>query len=729
MCGRRLQLLQWLLLTASLTAEQDGSTEDRRPPLRRALAVITQRPAHLIPEKAQCAPTRLELTCVPHSGLVDSDGTEQTLRACNPRTCNTRALNIPNGRTSPEGYEFVYVGWKVEIVCNEGYKMDTDSGGSGVLKCQDDCGFDAAPASCAPVKCPIDSVDPNGLAVREEQLPTSSDRAYITFDEYVRVTCNHGFMAGDSAHVYNEPCKVSYIRECLADGSLSNSNLKCIPLTCPPPPNQLDKDGNVAGSWLPQKGVRYKERTSLICTGCRVVAALPGQAAVSAEAARECSWTGQFTPARSTCVDTPCSAQPPSGARWKNGLVPKTCGSTATLQCISSGTIFDMQPLECITEQTYTCAYEVDDDDDNALYDKKVILDRPSKSCVLASCPLSQLLVPNAAPVTSSTDSQTALPGKYGQDYPVKCNAGYRAHASTSRGPVLLVDSPTFRIPCGISVQGQSNYNPCAWHQPQSSGCHLVQCRMIPAPARHTVQPLAPGIQQRLRTTHWHPSFNVSKGYHVTLPSGERVRVACAANNCSCSASGHAVTTSSLGTDCGCNCTATEEFAEYVNLHSRVTTTCNSGYRIAESEEIVSLPFTAKNSSVSVCQEPMPCNTSFTRGCNERNETREMTAGQVCRPVFCNVNVRIPDNAYGIWNNTISNTVPAGTLVRGMAYDNPLTISCIPQYRLAGRDKACSERGYTIRCDNDGKLRYSEVINDIVKLLALAHALVLYYVP
>ena len=106
-----------------------------------------------------------------------------------------------------------------------------------------------------------------------------------------------------------------------------------------------------------------------------------------------------------------------------------------------------------------------------------------------------------------------------------------------------------------------------------------------------------------------------------------------------------------------------------------------------------------------------------------------MTAGQVCRPVFCNVNVRIPDNAYGIWNNTISNTVPAGTLVRGMAYDNPLTISCIPQYRLAGRDKACSERGYTIRCDNDGKLRYSEVINDIVKLLALAHALALYYVP
>jgi hypothetical protein len=587
MRGRRpqlLQWLQWLLLTARLSAEQDGSTGDERPPLRRALAVIAQRPAHLILEKAQCAPTRLELTCHAHSGLVTSDGTEQTLRACNPRTCNTHALNIPNGRTSPEGYEFVYVGWKVEILCNTGYKLD-DSGGSAVIKCQDDCGFDAAPASCAPVKCPIDGVDPNGIAVREEQLPTSSDRAYITFDEYVRVTCNHGFMASDSAHVYNEPCKVSYIRECLADGSLSNSNLLCIPLTCPPPPNQLDKDGNVAGSWLPNKGVRYKERISLKCAGCRVVNALP-QAAEAEYAERECSWTGQFTPARSACIDKPCFAQPPSGTQWKNGLVPKTCGSTGTLQCTSSGTIFP-EPLGCIAEQTFTCAYDTD---------KYALLDRPPKSCVLATCLLSQLLVPNAIPVTSGTDSQTVPGGKYGQDFPVKCNAGYRAHASISRGPVLLADSPTFGIRCGISVRGQSDYNPCAWQSVSASGCKPIQCRIIPAPARYTVQPLAPGIQQRLRTTHWHPSFNVSRGYHVTLPSGERVRfVACAAHNCSCSASGLPVTTSSLGTDCGCKCTATEEFAEYVNLHSRITTTCNSGYRIAESKETVTLPFTAKN--------------------------------------------------------------------------------------------------------------------------------------
>ena len=87
-----------------------------------------------------------------------------------------------------------------------------------------------------------------------------------------------------------------------------------------------------------------------------------------------------------------------------------------------------------------------------------------------------------------------------------------------------------------------------------------------------------------------------------------------------------------------------------------------------------------------------------------------MTAGHVCLPVFCNVNVTIPDEAYGIWNNNLSNTVPAGTLVRGMAYANPLTISCIPQYRLAGRDKECSERGYTIRCGNDGKLHYFKVM-------------------
>jgi len=42
----------------------------------------------------------------------------------------------------------------------------------------------------------------------------------------VRITCNHGFMASDSAHAYGEACKVSYIRECQADGTLTN---RCAP--------------------------------------------------------------------------------------------------------------------------------------------------------------------------------------------------------------------------------------------------------------------------------------------------------------------------------------------------------------------------------------------------------------------------------------------------------------------------------------------------------------------
>ena len=45
---------------------------------------------------------------------------------------------------------------------------------------------------------------------------------HLEYDEYVRVTCNHGYMASDSAHSHNEACKVSYTRECLADGTLSN---------------------------------------------------------------------------------------------------------------------------------------------------------------------------------------------------------------------------------------------------------------------------------------------------------------------------------------------------------------------------------------------------------------------------------------------------------------------------------------------------------------------------
>lgn len=49
---------------------------------------------------------------------------------------------------------------------------------------------------------------------------TKPDR--IEYDEYIRVTCNHGYMASDSAHGPKEACKVSYVRECQADGTLSN---------------------------------------------------------------------------------------------------------------------------------------------------------------------------------------------------------------------------------------------------------------------------------------------------------------------------------------------------------------------------------------------------------------------------------------------------------------------------------------------------------------------------
>jgi hypothetical protein len=456
---RKLQLLQLLLLAARLTAELDGGGVEERPldagaPLRRALAVIGHRPAHLLPVQAQCKPTKLELTCHPHAGLVASDGSEQTLRACNPRTCHTDALVIPNGRTSPQG--FVYVGWEVRIECNAGYELDADSGGSAAPKCRDDCGFEA-PASCAPVKCPVAGIAPNGVVLRGEQ-PASSNHAYISFDEYVRVTCNHGYMASDSAHVYNEPCKLSYIRECLADGSLSNSNLECVPLTCPPPPDQLE-DGIVAGSWISPRAMGYKERSKLTCFGCRIVQAIPGSEDVAEYGERECSWTCQLTPARSMCVDKPCFSEPKPGTQWKNGLKPLTCGSTGTLQCISSGTVLEnnADPLSCISEKTYTCGrpgYETE---------QFALLDSILKPCVLATCPLSRLIVANAVPVTNHQASPTPVGGKYGQYFTVACNAGYRARASSARGPVLPASSKTLDVRCGVSSRGQSGYDPCAW--------------------------------------------------------------------------------------------------------------------------------------------------------------------------------------------------------------------------------------------------------------------------
>ena len=207
---------------------------------------------------------------------------------------------------------------------------------------------------------------------------------------------------------------------------------------------------------MPPRALGYKERAKLTCSGCRVVQAISGAEDVAEYEERECSWTCQFTPARSMCVDKPCYSDPESGAQWKDGLQPLTCGSTGTVQCTSSGTVFEnpLDPLSCISEQKLICGspgFETD---------KFALLDATLRPCVLATCPLSGLTVANAVPVLGSP---TPAGGKYGQYFSVACNAGYRARSSSARGPVLPASNKTFGVQCGVGSRGQSSYDPCAW--------------------------------------------------------------------------------------------------------------------------------------------------------------------------------------------------------------------------------------------------------------------------
>lgn len=170
--------------------------------------------------KALCQPNTVELKCHPSFGLVLSDGSpaDNHYRACTRRTCHTDSLQVSNGYARPSG--LVYVGWSVNVRCNAGYVLTREEGGTATPSCREDCAFDKA-YSCQPVQCQAGNIDPNGVVSRNgQQTLTGQDR--IEFDEYVRVTCKHGYMASDSAHGPKEACKVSYMRECQADGTLSN---------------------------------------------------------------------------------------------------------------------------------------------------------------------------------------------------------------------------------------------------------------------------------------------------------------------------------------------------------------------------------------------------------------------------------------------------------------------------------------------------------------------------
>ena len=392
---------------------------------------------------AQCAgsPDKVVLACHPDLELpVLADGRAfDTYKACVERTCNTNSLNISNGVASPQGD--IPRGGVAKIVCDPGYELSNSANTSASPECRDDCTFDA-PASCIKRSCPTTFADPNGMARGGDQ----NGRNFIHFDEYVRITCNHGYMANDSSHVYNEPCKVSYTRECGADGMLSNAHIKCVPLTCPPIPDIVQGQHKI-GVYSPKMPLRYRNTTAVSCqAGWRFDGDSPE---------RECSWTCQYSSLKGKCVPETCNTTNDGVTTSWVPDPPNIFGKTSKLTC-ANGHVFNN--TECSFEEALTC--EVGGS-----------LSKPARACTAAKCPISGLLILNGQ--TSSSSDQV-----FGGYASATCNSGYRARTAAASGLVSCADDKTLNVSCGIGSVGEGGYRPCAWNN--QSTCAKVMCKYAP---------------------------------------------------------------------------------------------------------------------------------------------------------------------------------------------------------------------------------------------------------
>ena len=256
-----------------------------------------------------CAPAKIDLACGPGSEIVTMDGSpaRNEFRHCVPRYCSDLPV-VADGTAAPvspidwNGKKVVAKGDAAQISCNAGYALA--GSGSAQPRCLDGCRFET-PDTCVPIKCAESFQDPNGV-VNGGPLVALPDRSYLEFDEYVRITCNHGYMASDSSHSHSEPCKVSYVRECRADGSLTNAGIRCVPLVCQPidlsdRSLQYNRSGTLvaAATYQPAGPQAYKDRVNLTCSVGFYIAGGSPQ--------RECAWTCQYTDSHAHCTASTCN--------------------------------------------------------------------------------------------------------------------------------------------------------------------------------------------------------------------------------------------------------------------------------------------------------------------------------------------------------------------------------------------------------------------------------------
>lgn len=454
------------------------------------------RAIHAPDDAAQCAPTKVELACNPLAEIVSSDTGSRAkgeYKYCVPRVCVDPPV-VEHGAIirDPDTKEY-RVGDEIEIRCDAGFEIA--AGFTARSKCTKNCVFDTPPMICVPKKCKESWQDPKGIATfgyvaSKEREDANLDVGFgsvdltviqsrkpssLEYNEYVHITCNHGYMASDSSHSTNEPCKVTYRRECRQGGTLSDPGIKCVELKCRDigdlkPPSAVSYDAEVkTGKYynnltnVPAEGdAVYKQRIDLKCE--------PGfHLSEGLSPSRECSWTCQFTKPKAYCMPFTCDTNMTSVSGlvenvsgWV-GAEPNLTGYSGVLQCIDA---YVVDVSTCAYNQTIGCIA-------NGLSSNL----EEMQSCVPAQCDASKLVVPNSDPKSR---------GKAGDLYfrseqsPVVCNAGFRAVTEDANytGLVLCTDAQSFNATCGVGALGDPGYAPCDWNKP--SVCKPVMCEVKP---------------------------------------------------------------------------------------------------------------------------------------------------------------------------------------------------------------------------------------------------------
>jgi len=413
-----------------------------------------------------CPPAAMELACSPSAQIVTQDGTpvSEEFRACAPRYC-TEMPYVKHGTVTPmkativEGQARVAAGEAVRISCDRGYELSGALGVSAQPKCVDGCTFEEHDV-CVPKKCMQPFQDPNGVVVGGP-LEELASRNHLEFDEYVRITCNHGYMASDSAHGSNDVCKVSYMRECLADGSLTHIGKSCVPLTCAASGSDdaslmYNSSGTLVkvATYQPEGVHGYKDRVNLTCN--------EGYYLAGGSPERECSWTCQYTSTTAHCLPSSCnvSATPPN-SHWR-GDEPDIWTETGTLQC-DYGHVFDLD--SCASSEELTCG---------RVQDGVTVLDKQMRSCVPAIC--KTLTVENSDKASpSASDARN-----HSDTVAITCNEGYRAVEVNSSDPVpplVSCSAPdSFDATCGMGKIPNATYAPCEFDVPLQ--CRKTMCEV-----------------------------------------------------------------------------------------------------------------------------------------------------------------------------------------------------------------------------------------------------------